>query len=120
MNFDSKTCGSCYKIGNEITDRRLTTGNEVLFESKSQLGNMKVQSLHKQSYSDGTCFYTLQDKLGNWDVSHGSYDIKDLIKQIEYEVKKYSSYKDNDLLQSIYKEITRWNLDIINNLKKLA
>ncbi len=34
MDFNSKTCGACYQIGDVIQDKRKITNNEILFETK--------------------------------------------------------------------------------------
>ena len=84
MDFNSETCGVCYQVGEKITNERKITGNDILNFYKSK-------SLHRQSYSDGTCFYTLQDRYGNWKLNHGSKDLTDIIDQLEHEVNIYSN-----------------------------
>jgi hypothetical protein len=101
-DFDSKKCGVCYKIGNEVMNRRLITGNEVLFESK--LNNRFMLRLHKQSYSNGTCFYSLQDQYGHWNVSRGG-QLEEIIEQIKHE-----------LTIDSMEEAINWHTDILNKL----
>jgi len=98
------------------------TGNDILFTCKPNLGINMSLSLHKQSYSDGTCFYTLQDRWGNWEVNRASRNILDLIKQVKREieiessVRKRDSYKANPEIRAIYDEAIRWKEEILANL----
>ncbi len=51
-DFDNEQINVCWKIVEIVTDFKRITGNTILFENK-------YRRLHKQDYSDGTCFYTL-------------------------------------------------------------
>jgi aspartyl-tRNA synthetase len=103
---------------------RTITNNEVLFTCKANVDGNVTLSLHKQSYSDGTCFYTLQDARGNWKVEYGSHDLNKLIKQLKREIKIESVhkekdyYKTNEAIKEVYDEIEIWRLNIINEIKK--
>ena len=55
-------------------------GNEYL--CKSEYFGLK---LHKQSYSDNTCFYTLEDKYGDFRVDYGNENLQELINVLERE-----------------------------------
>lgn len=100
--------------------------NENLFTYKLKLENGSSLTLHKESYSDGTCFYTLEDERGKWDVNHGSYYLQDLInqmeleKEVEIEASERSYNKNNPKKITIYKELKKWRQDIINNLIELC
>lgn len=126
MDFNSETCGACYKIGKTIENKKKITGNEILFICKFNFNNNNnTLSLHKQSYSNGTCFYTLQDNAGNWKVKYGNEEISELIKQIEYELKiniqhekQFEDYPE--LVQEIHKAHKEWYRDILYNLKQIA
>lgn len=81
MDFESKDCGAVYKIvGKDITKYRKIIGNEYLCTNE-YLG----LKLHRQDYSDGTCFYTLQDKFGEFRVNHGNKNLEELINVLERE-----------------------------------
>jgi hypothetical protein len=109
-----------------IENKRKITGNEVLFICKVDLNNNKSSlSLHKQSYSDGTCFYTLQNEKGNWDVRYGNGNIQELIKEIEWDIeinsKRENEYKNYpQKVQDIYNIYSKWYNEVLDNLKKIA
>lgn len=100
------------------------TNNEVLFSCKSKFGD--ILTLHKQSYSDGTCFFTLEDRNGNWKLEYGNHKISALLKQVKREIKIDSSvekenfYKTNPEIKAIYDSIKDWKQKIANNLKTLS
>jgi hypothetical protein len=105
---------------------RIITNNEVLFTCKLNLDRSDILALYKQSYSDRTCFYTLQDARGIWKIDYGSKKVSNLIKQIKREIKIDSSvekqdfYKENIKIQQIYDEVKRWKQDVLNNLQKIS
>ena len=74
MNFKSETCGACFQIGKEVINNHKIINNEILFTCKNELTE-KCLSLHKQSYSNDTSFYSLQDANKNWKVNYASSDI---------------------------------------------
>jgi hypothetical protein len=125
MDFNSKTCGACYTVGNQITNKRKITGNEVLFNHILSKEKKVGYSLHKQSYSDGTCFYTLQDMYGQWRSEHASNDLTDIIKQMEREIKEDEKLaqlypnKDNPSIQKIFEELKTWRYNMIHGMKGL-
>ena len=81
MDFDSKDCGAAYKIlGKDTAEYQKIIGNEYL--CKSEYFGLK---LHKQSYSDNTCFYTLEDKYGDFRVDYGNENLQELINVLERE-----------------------------------
>jgi len=91
MDFDSKDCHACYKIVGENTeDYKRIIGNEYL--SYNKYLNLK---LHKQNYSDGTCFYTLEDNRGEFRVNYGNRDLKELIKVLEGTIEIDKKYLDS-------------------------
>jgi hypothetical protein len=85
--------------------------DEVLFTHKVNLERCDDLNLCRQSYSDGTCFYTLQDSRGNWKIEYGSRDILELIEQLEHEIKIERQHlqrgynKTNPDIQKIFKEL---------------
>lgn len=105
---------------------RTITNNEILFTCKDNVERPVDLTLHKQSYSDGTCFYSLQDRRGNWKVQHGSMDLNELIKQMEHEIKISESvkeeefYKTNEDIRKVYDEIERWKMEIASKIKEIA
>jgi len=82
-------------------------------------------TLKKQSYSDGTCFYSLQDRMGNFKVEHADSDLNKLIDQIQHEVNVYREamngefVKNNPDIKTNYKSALNWKLSILNDLKSL-
>lgn len=102
------------------------TNNEILFTCKADIEKEVVLlSLHKQSYSDGTCFYSLQDNRGNWKVDHGNKDLNKLIEQMEHELRIHQEYKDtkyiidNEEVRKVYEAIEEWKMNIINQMKAI-
>jgi hypothetical protein len=120
MDFESDTCHACYQVGKEITNRKKITGNAILFTCRSTTQN--VLTLHKQSYSDGTCFYTLKDGYGHFKTHHASHNIDELIQQVKKEKEIYeqelhdSETKDNDSIKRIYEDLISWKQEIIDNM----
>ena len=88
MDFESESCHACYKIvGEDTTEYVRIIGNEYLCKNE-HLG----LRLHRQDYSDGTCFYSLQDNRGQFRVNYGNYDLSELVKVLERKIeidKKY-------------------------------
>ena len=81
MDFESKDCGAAYKIvGKDTAEYQKIIGNEYL--CKSEYFGLK---LHKQSYSDNTCFYTLEDNYGDFRVDYGNENLQELINVLERE-----------------------------------
>lgn len=79
MDFNSPTCHACYKVVEERTDFVRITGNEILYRCPT----LDIY-LHKQSYSDGTHFYSIirnGQRYGN--VNECSSDLNELIRQME-------------------------------------
>lgn len=123
MDFNSKTCGACYAVGKRIDDKVKITGNEILFRECAKYG--ASLSLHKQSYSDGTCFYSLKDSRGKFSINHGSRDITELIRQIELEKQisidgKATRGYENKAIQDIYDETIRFYDAVLDGLKHVA
>lgn len=79
MNFASESCGTCYKIvGEDTTEYRRIIGNKYLCKNEY----LSLQ-LHKQDYSDGTCFYTLEDNRGQFRIDYGNHDVSGLINVLQ-------------------------------------
>ena len=101
-----------YKIvGKDITKYRKIIGNEYLCVNE-YLG----LKLHRQDYSDGTCFYTLQDKFGEFRVNHGSKNLEKLIDVLERENQLDEKYIKS--FPAIKETITQRNIFIID-IKKI-
>ena len=122
MDFDSKTCGACYQIGNLIKNNKKITGNEILFTCK--IVSNYTLSFHKQSYSDGTCFYTLQDEKGDWNVGYGSDNISNLIARMQREITiykipetKYKKYPQE--ARNILNSYANMRKEVLNNLLEI-
>lgn len=109
-DFESESCGTCYKvIGKDTTDYRRIVRNEYL--CKNEYLGLK---LHKQDYSDGTCFYTLQDNRGEFRVGYGNRDLSELIKVLEREIEIDKKYVNT--LPSI-EETIRQTRKLIDDIK---
>ena len=123
MDFESKSCGACFQIGKDIINDHKITGNEILFTCKAE--SKHSISLHKQSYSNNTCFYTLKDANRNWKLNYGSDNIIKLIESVTYELKynlslkDQEAYKTTDAVKKIIDDEISFNEDILNNLNKL-
>jgi hypothetical protein len=118
MDFDSETCGACYQIVEEVKETKKITNNEVLFTCKG----IKTLSLHKQSYSDNTCFYSLQDWRGNFKLSYGSKNLQDILNQIiaEKQIHEKSYLEDNNgQVLEIYNKYMKMYDELINSLNKV-
>lgn len=114
-DFNSETCGACYVIGEEIKNKKKITGNHQLFTAYYPSDKL---SLHKQTYSDGTCFYSLKDRKDRSKVNYGSRDLDDLITQLKHENKVYTDYRkesDNDM----YSTIIHANDEMIDYMNQL-
>ncbi|MFB0831526.1 hypothetical protein ACEU2D_18225 [Brevibacillus laterosporus] len=118
MDFESETCGACYQVGGRIENKRKITGNKNLFTCNLSSGI--AYSLHKQNYSDGTCFYTIKDEKGNSKVEYGNTDLQKLIKQLQYELKieKESKIEYNPVVLNIQNEFKKWKEAMIEYLNK--
>lgn len=114
MDFDSKNCGVCYAMGSKLEIKKKITGNYKLLTVSYPRG---LITLKKQTYSNDTCFYSLQDSAGNSKVNHGSSDIIDLLNQLIHENNVYSE-NITDTTQSIIDSnniiINYINSDILN------
>lgn len=89
-DFESEICWACYKVvGKDTTEYKRIIGNEYLCENK-HLG----LRLHRQDYSDGTCFYSLQDNRGQFRVDYGNRSLSELIKVLEREIEIDKKYID--------------------------
>jgi len=81
MDFESKTCGIAYKIkAKDQTEYVTITGNEYLCESEY----LRLR-LRKQTYSNGTCFYSLLDHHGDFRIDHGCDNLSELIGVLRME-----------------------------------
>lgn len=91
MDFESKNCGACYAIGNEIVNDRKITGNYILGEFNFFDGKLKVC---KQTYSNNTAHYCIKDMHGNSKLQHSSKNPKNIINQLEHEINTYNKYAE--------------------------
>ena len=90
VDFESESCGVCYKVvGKDTTEYKMIVGNEYLCRNE-YLG----LRLHRQDYSDGTCFYTLEDGRGQWRVDYGNSDLSELVKVLEGRIEIDKQYVD--------------------------
>ncbi|MNH75582.1 hypothetical protein D3C73_278260 [compost metagenome] len=113
MDFDSETCGRCFKIGAIIENPRKIIGNDTLFNIR--LSVMGTKKLVRQSYADGTSFYCLQDEKGNWKVEYGNKDLMQLIEQVKREIEVYSM-TTKETRSHIYDEIINNENELLNKL----
>jgi len=104
--------------------------DEILFTHKLDTDKGFKLSLKRQSYSDGTCFYTLVDQFNVSNVEHSSEDLNDLISQIKHEmsihkehmkrVNKEYDNKSKEIIQKTSEKVTVWKTKIINDLQSLS
>ena len=110
-DFESEHCGCCYKVvDKDTTEYKRIIGNEYLCENK-HLG----LRLHRQDYSDGTCFYTLEDNRGQWRVDYGNHDLLELIGVLERGIEIDKQYVD--ALPHIKEQIRQTKI-LIEDIKK--
>lgn len=82
-DFNNEKLNVCWKVIEIRTDFVRITGNKILYNCPTL-----KKRLCRQDYSDGTCFYTLQDNykpLNNsfsWNVNEGSKDISEIIEYL--------------------------------------
>lgn len=89
-DFESESCGVCYKVvGKDTTEYKRIICNEYLCRNE-HLG----LRLHRQDYSDGTCFYTLEDNRGEFRVDYGNHKLVELIKVLERGIAIDEKYVD--------------------------
>ena len=91
MDFDSKSCGACYKVVGEVTEFKRVTGNTILYACP-----ILQMRLERQSYSDGTCFYSLIRTGSRYaNVNECGDDLHELVEcMMRYnEIDKHSSLK---------------------------
>lgn len=108
-DFDAPSYGACFEIGENVQSERKIVGNSVLYSIKYPKDTL---TLHKQEYSNGTCFYTLKNSNGNWKVNYGSSDVDDLIEQLNHENLVYSQSVE-DYNKGIILEIINANNQMI-------
>ena len=76
MDFDSLSCGACWKLIEEKENTEVKiTNNEIIY--RSNILNLYV---HKQDYSDNTCFYSIirgNSKYAN--VNECGHNIDDIL-----------------------------------------
>lgn len=111
MDFESKKCGICYKVvGKDTTEYRRVIGNEYLCSNK-YLG----LRLHKQNYSDCSCFYTLEDNRGKCRAGrdYRNSDLSELIKVLERRIAVEEEYVGTlPILKESIKETRKFVADI--------
>lgn len=107
VNMDPKslTCGAYERIkGPDLTEYVKISGNEILFTTSIP----SFYKLHRQDYSDGTYFYSLQDSSGDFRVEDGSHDLQKIIdghqRMIDYMA---------DESKKGPKSISAWNAEAI-------
>lgn len=87
-DFESESCGACYKvIGKDITNYKRIIGNEYLCKNE----HLELR-LRRQDYSDGTCFYTLENNRGGFRVGYANSDLSELIRVLERRIKNDRKY----------------------------
>jgi hypothetical protein len=117
-DFDSESCGACYMAGEEIKGQKKIVNNEILFKSNSKNG--EVLSLHKQSYSDGTCFYSLRDWNGNFPLNYASRYLHDIKEAVSNEIESMSDSMNNSETYLSNKELQRNIVALINWKQEIA
>ena len=103
-DFNNEQLNVCWRVVEIITDFKRITGNTILFENK-------YRRLHRQDYSDGTCFYTLHQWLErphphyerDFRVDEGADNLQELIDymngQLEFDYEHLKqSYVQNNLI----------------------
>lgn len=116
-DFNNQKLNVCWKVVGIRTDFVRITGNVILYNCPTL-----KKRLCRQDYSDGTCFYTLQDNdkplnhSFSWNVNEGSKDIDEIIEYLN----RHNAV-DSKYLKSLPHLTTLINArnDLINFMKSL-
>lgn len=93
MDFDSTSCHACYKVVGEVTEFLRVTGNTILYACP-----ILQMRLERQSYSDGTCFYSLIRTGSRYaNVNECGDDLHELVDCM----KRYNKIDDRSSLKSL-------------------
>jgi len=112
MDFESEDCRACYVVVGEDTAEYIKiVGNEYL--CKNEYLNL---TLHRQDYSDGTCFYTLEDDKGEFRVDYGNRNLSELIKVLKSGIEVDKKYVD---ILPFKAESIAQTLELIKDIKQL-
>lgn len=116
-----------WKLVGIRTDFKRITANEILFENH-------YRRLHKQSYSDGTCFYTLHQWVErpyphyerDFKVEEGADNLQELIDymngQIEYDYKTLNEswVKNNSTIREYIEKTIDEETGLVEFMKQLT
>lgn len=88
MDFDSKSCGRCYKVVKSYQKQNYIVSDEILLEF--MVGN-SYYYIQRQNYSKGKSCYTIHDKFGQFNVDDFSYTKKGIIQRFNKYYKKHAT-----------------------------
>ena len=88
MDFDSKSCGRCWKVVKSYQEQNYIVSDEILLEF--MVGN-SYYYIQRQNYSKGKSCYTIHDKFGQFNVDDFSYTKRGIIQRFNKYYKKHAT-----------------------------
>lgn len=90
MDFNSPTCGTCYKVNRIYQKDNFIVSNEKLLEFTV---NGNYHCIEKQTLSNGkhSCCYTIKDAHGEFEVSDFSYTKEGIMQRFDKWWKDYAT-----------------------------
>lgn len=91
MDFNSPTCGRCFRINSTYQKEKYVVSNEILMEF---LMGDTYRNIHKQTvYNNGKYehYYTIQDRYGNFNVGNFSYTFDGIMQRFNDDYKDYAT-----------------------------
>lgn len=91
MDFDSPTCGRCFRINSTYQKEKYVVSNEILLEF---MRGDTYRNIHKQTvYNNGKYehYYTIQDRYGDFNVGDFSYTFDGIMQRFNDYYKDYAT-----------------------------
>lgn len=91
MDFDSPTCGRCFRINSTYQKEKYVVSNEILLEF---MRGDTYRNIHKQTvYNNGKYehYYTIQDRYGDFNVGDFSYTFDGIAQRFNDDYKDYAT-----------------------------
>lgn len=124
-DFNNESLNVYWKVVEIVTDFKRITGNTILFENK-------YRRLHRQDYSDGTCFYSLYEWLEHpyphhardFRVDEGADNLQELIDymngqlEFDYAHLKKSYVQNNPIIKERVEQTIAEEQELIEFMKQ--
>lgn len=91
MDFDSPTCGRCFRINSTYQKEKYVVSNEILLEF---MCGDTYRNIHKQTvYNNGKYehYYTIHDRYGDFNVGDFSYTFDGIVQRFNDDYKDYAT-----------------------------